>query len=131
MVKHAPIAAALLAAALPFAAPALAEPAGFNGTWSVQLVTEAGSCDRQSSYTIAVEDGRIRYVPSGNEGRISVSGQVGEGGNVSIGVRQGLGSADASGQLRGSGSGSGTWKVAMLGCTGRWTAQRRSATAQR
>ena len=120
--------AALLAA---LSAPALAEPAGVNGTWSVQLVTESGSCERQASYTIAVEDGRIRYVPSGQESRISVSGQVGEGGTVSIGVRQGLGSADASGQLRGSGSGSGTWKVSMLGCAGRWTAQRRSTTAQR
>jgi hypothetical protein len=120
----------VLAAGALLSAQALAEPADYNGTWSVQLVTESGSCDRSASYTIAVEDGRIRYVPSGNEGRISVSGQVGSNGSIAIGVRQGFGSADASGRL-GSGSGSGTWKVAMIGCTGRWTAQRRTTTAQR
>src|ERR687898_2792106 len=109
---------------------ALAEPAHYDGTWSVQLVTESGSCDRSASYTIAVEDGRVRYVPSGNEARVSVSGQVGPGGTVAIGVHQGLGSADASGRL-GADSGSGTWKVSMLGCSGRWTAQRRTTTAKR
>jgi hypothetical protein len=120
----------VLAAGALLSAQALAEPADYNGTWSVQLVSESGSCDRSANYTIAVEDGRVRYLPSGNEARVSVSGQVGPGGNVSIGVRQGLGSADASGRL-GAGSGSGTWKVSMLGCTGRWTAQRRTTTAKR
>jgi len=120
----------VLAAGALASAQASAEPADYNGTWSVQLMTESGSCDRSASYTLAVEDGRVRYIPSGNEARISVSGQVGPSGSVSIGVRQGLGGADASGRLQG-GSGSGTWKVAMLGCSGRWTAQRRTSTAQR
>ena len=120
----------VLAAGALLSAQALAEPADYNGTWSVQLVSESGSCDRSANYTIAVEDGRVRYLPSGNEARVSVSGQVGPGGNVSIGVRQGLGSADAYGRL-GAGSGSGTWKVSMLGCSGRWTAQRRTTTAKR
>jgi hypothetical protein len=120
----------VLAAGALLSAQALAEPTDYNGTWSVQLVTESGSCDRSANYTIAVEDGRVRYLPSGNEARVSVSGQVGPDGNVSIGVRQGLGSADASGRL-GAGSGSGTWKVSMLGCSGRWTAQRRTTTAKR
>ena len=120
----------VLAAGALLSTQALAEPADYNGTWSVQLVSESGSCDRSASYTIAVEDGRVRYVPSGNEARISVSGQVGSGGAVFIGVRQGLGSADASGRL-GAGSGSGTWKVSVLGCSGRWTAQRRTSTAKR
>jgi hypothetical protein len=120
----------VLAASALHAAQAFAEPADYNGTWSVQLVTEAGSCDRSANYTIAVEDGRVRYLPSGNQARVSVSGRVGPSGTVTIGVHQGLGSADASGRLR-AGSGSGTWKVAMLGCTGRWTAQRRATTAQR
>jgi hypothetical protein len=120
----------VLAAGALLSAQALAEPADYNGTWSVQLLSESGSCDRSANYTIAVEDGRVRYLPSGNEARVSVSGQVGPDGNVSIGVRQGLGSADASGRL-GAGSGSGTWKVSMLGCTGRWTAQRRTTTAKR
>ena len=125
-----PLTSLVLAASALLSTQALAEPADYNGTWSVQLVSESGSCDRSASYTIAVEDGRVRYLPSGNEARISVSGQVGPGGSVTIGVRQGLGSADASGRL-GAGSGSGTWKVSMLGCSGRWTAQRRTSTAQR
>ena len=47
------LAALTLAAGLPLAAstPALAEAAAFNGTWSVQLVTEAGACGG-NSYTV-------------------------------------------------------------------------------
>jgi hypothetical protein len=36
------------------------KPAAFNGTWSVRLVTEAGSCDPSYLYTVAVQDGQVR-----------------------------------------------------------------------
>ncbi len=106
---------------------ASAKPEGFNGTWSVQLVTDEGSCDRSYSYAVAVENGRVR--PAG-DASTSVSGQVGANGAVNLDIRRGLARADASGRLQAT-SGSGTWRVSMVGCSGRWTAQRRSVTADR
>jgi hypothetical protein len=107
---------------------ASAESANYNGTWSVQLVTESGSvCDSSYSYAIAIRDGQVRLA-SASEGA-SVSGRIGQDGSVGINVQQGNATGTASGRLRTS-SGSGTWRVASL-CTGRWTATRRSTvTAQ-
>jgi len=106
---------ALCAAAL----PASAKSASFDGTWNVRLVTEAGTCDSSYSETVAIENGRVRPVA----GAASVSGGVGTDGNVAITISRSIAKADAQGRLR-SNSGSGSWKLAMLGCAGRWTASR-------
>lgn len=103
---------------------AQASPKSYNGTWSVRLVTEQGSCDASYSATVMVEDGQVRAV-----GGASVSGGVGQDGSVALGIRRSIASGDASGRLAGV-SGAGVWKVAMLGCTGRWTAQKTTQTAQ-
>ena len=103
------------------------KPAGFNGTWSVQLVTDEGSCDRIYSYAVAVENGRVRPV---GDASTTVTGQVGANGAVNLDIRRGIARADASGRLQAN-SGSGTWQVSMVGCSGRWTAQRRTVTADR
>ncbi len=103
------------------------KPGGFNGTWSVQLVTDEGSCDRSYSYAVAVENGRVR--PAG-DASTTVSGQVGANGAVNLDIRRGIARADASGRLQAN-AGSGTWRVSMVGCSGRWTAQRRSVAAER
>ena len=121
--------AILTLAAAPFTAstPALAEAPDFNGTWTVQLVTETGVCSGSSSYTVVVQDGQVRLASAG--GSASITGQIGADGSVGLNVRQGPASGSASGRLRSS-SGSGTWKAASL-CSGRWAAQRRSTiTAQ-
>ena len=120
--------AILTLAAGPFTAsnPALAEAPDFNGTWTVQLVTETGVCSG-SSYTVVVQDGQVRLASAG--GSASITGQIGADGSVGLNVRQGPASGSASGRLRSS-TGSGTWKAAAL-CSGRWVAQRRSIiTAQ-
>jgi len=110
------------------AAPA---PAAYDGTWSVQMVTEAGSCDRNYSYTIAVEDGAVRYQQtSPDEPKVTVTGRVAGDGGVKLGIRRSLASAAAHGKLQGDG-GSGAWEVEFLGCSGRWTATRRTETASR
>jgi hypothetical protein len=106
---------ALCAASL----PAAAKPASFDGTWNVRLVTEAGTCDSSYSETVAIENGRVRPIA----GTGSVSGGVGTDGNVAITISRSIAKADAQGRLR-SNSGSGSWKLAMLGCAGRWTASR-------
>ena len=104
---------------------ALSKPAKFDGTWSVQLVADAGPCGSQAGQILTIQDGRVR---AGSPG-ISVSGQIGPGGSVSLAMQNGSAQGSASGRLSGA-SGSGTWVVSTLGCSGRWTAQRQTVTAQ-
>ena len=126
MLKQALAILTLAAGPLAASTPALAEAPDFNGTWTVQLVTETGVCSG-SSYTVVVQDGQVRLASAG--GSASITGQIGADGSVGLSVRQGPASGSASGRLRSS-SGSGTWKAAAL-CSGRWAAQRRSTiTAQ-
>ena len=104
---------------------ALADPDKFDGTWSVQMVASAGMCGSGVSQTLTVQDSHVRAGGSG----VSVSGQVGAGGTVSLALQKGPAQGTASGKLSGA-SGSGTWTVSTLGCSGSWTAQRRTVTAQ-
>ena len=103
---------------------ALAGGAKFDGTWSVQLLADAGgACGSGSNQTLIVENGEVRGSGA------SVSGHVASSGAVSLAVQKGLVQGSVSGKLSGS-SGSGGWAVSSLGCSGRWTAQRRMFTAQ-
>src|SRR3954470_10683864 len=104
---------------------ALADPAKFDGTWSVSLVADGGLCGSSVSQTLAVQNGSVRAGGSG----VSVSGQVGPNGSVNLALQKSGVQGSASGKLSGS-SGSGSWTVSSLGCSGRWTAQRRTLTAQ-
>ncbi len=79
---------------------ALADPDKFDGTWSVQLVASGGMCGSGASQTLTVQDGRVQAGGSG----VSVSGQVGSSGSVSLALRKGPARS--------------------------WTAQRRTLTAQ-
>lgn len=103
---------------------AAGESHAYNGTWSVELVTESGLCDSRYSYSMAVLEGQVRLVSSASSGT-KLSGNVGPDGTVGLNVSNGSASGAASGRLQAQ-SGSGTWKVSAL-CSGRWTA-RRSAT---
>jgi hypothetical protein len=104
---------------------ALADPAKFDGVWSVSLVGNGGLCGSGASSTLSVQNGSVRAGGSG----VSVSGQVGPSGAVSLALQKSGVQGTASGRLSGS-SGSGSWLVSSLGCSGRWTAQRRTFTAQ-
>ena len=104
---------------------ALAEPAKFEGTWSVSLVANGGLCGSGTSSTLMVQNGSVRAGGSG----VSVSGQVGPSGSVSLALQKSGVQGTASGKLSGA-SGSGSWTVSSFGCSGRWTAQRRTLTAQ-
>ena len=108
-----------------FAAAAAPSQNGRDGLWSVQLVTEAGSCDATYTASVAVQNGSVRPLQSGGA---TVSGQVGPNGDVNLDIRKSLAQAAASGRLNEK-SGSGTWRLAMLGCHGRWTASKRTQTA--
>ena len=112
------IAAAILAAPAPASAQA-----GFNGTWSVLIITNSGPCDRAYRYPLRVDNGRVTYA---GQADFSVSGSVRRNGAVEVTVARGNRSASGSGRLGGD-AGSGTWRGAGSSreCSGTWTAEKR------
>lgn len=113
----------------PATIPAAARDAGtFNGSWSVDLVTESGMvCDSRYTYAVSVQEGQVRLASA--SGGATVSGRVGPDGTVGLSVSNGSTSGAVSGRLQAQGGG-GTWKVSSL-CSGRWTARRHTTrTAQ-
>lgn len=100
-----------------------------NGTWSVQMVTDSGLCERSYNYSIAIEDGNVRYILAPGDSPTTVKGEVQANGSVDLDIYRSIAKVDATGRLDGR-SGSGTWKLNMLGCSGRWTAQKRSTVVQ-
>jgi hypothetical protein len=112
------VSAAILAAPVPANAQA-----GFNGTWSVLIITNSGPCDRAYRYPLRVNNGRVTYA---GQADFSVSGSVRSNGAVNVTVSRGDQRASGSGWL-GGGSGSGTWRGAgpSSACSGTWTAEKR------
>ena len=119
------IAALSLSAGVVCSGAALAEADKFDGAWNVQMVASAGMCGSSVDQALMVQESRVRASGSG----VSVSGQVGSTGSVSLTLQKGPAQGTATGKLAGS-SGLGTWTVAGLGCSGRWTAQRQTLTAR-
>ena len=115
--------ALLAASALPASpAPISATKQSFDGTWSVLIVTEKGTCDRAYRYPVRISNGAVGYA---GEASFNVSGSVGPNGAVTVTVSRGNQSARGSGQLSAS-DGSGHWVAGSGECSGSWTAERRS-----
>ncbi len=94
----------------------------FNGQWSVEIITEMGSCNRYR-YPVVIENGAVRY--GGLEG-LNVSGSVRPNGAVQGSISRTLARADVIGRLSGR-SGAGTWTASgAVSCSGRWSAEKRS-----
>ncbi len=112
------------AGALP-AGPADAATPRYDGTWSVLVITESGTCDRGYRYQLKVENGKVRYE---GDASISVSGDVANDGKLQVSIKRGEQGADGTGKLSGD-SGSGQWEgqSATDKCSGRWQAERRAA----
>ena len=79
----------------------------YDGSWSVVIVTNRGSCDRTYRYRLAIRDGAVFYQGSAP---VNVRGRVNGNGDVSVQVW-------AGGQWRGNGF--------MGSCSGFWIAERR------
>ena len=94
----------------------------FDGSWSVVIITDAGTCDRAYRYGIRIAGGQLHY--DGGMG-VALSGQVTPNGNVSVSLSQGAAVARGSGRLSKS-AGSGRWQGASpnLRCSGHWQAER-------
>ena len=111
----------LLAAAAP--GSARSTQSGFDGRWSVVIMTDAGTCDRSYRYGLVVSHGRISYE---GDSSVTISGGVDPRGRLSVSLRYGQSAAQGSGRLSRS-DGEGRWQGASPGsrCSGRWLAERR------
>jgi hypothetical protein len=117
------VAAALAVVAAPGvveAGKAAGAGGGYDGTWNVLVITEAGTCDPAYSYPFRVAGGRIL-----STGAADVSGSVGPGGVVVVRISAGGRVASGNGRLGGS-TGAGRWtaRVSSGNCSGRWQATR-------
>jgi hypothetical protein len=111
----------LLAAGLATSPRAMAR-SPFDGTWSVLIVTDQGTCDRAYRYALRIDDGRVSY----DDPSFAVSGRVDGAGHVQVNVAAGGQLASGHGRLSG-GSGEGSWngRSATSQCSGHWEAERR------
>jgi hypothetical protein len=100
-----------------------AQGVGFDGTWSVLVITDNGSCDRAYRYPVRIAHGKVGHADPNNTS-FSIGGRVRKGGSVSVFVSRGKQRADGLGRLTRTGGG-GKWKSANGECSGRWTAERR------
>jgi len=102
--------------------PAKTSQTSFDGSWSVVIMTDAGTCERVYRYGLRIAGGQLHY--DGGMG-VALSGQVSPNGNVSVSLRQGDAAAQGSGRLSRS-AGSGRWHgvSANLRCSGHWQAER-------
>jgi hypothetical protein len=116
---------AILASSLApaFAAPIGSSSRGYDGGWSVLIVTQKGTCDRAYRYPVKIENGSVGYAGSAS---FNVTGKVGANGAVTVTVSRGSQSATGTGRISGS-DGSGTWTAASGECSGTWTAERRTS----
>jgi hypothetical protein len=112
----------ILAATVPASAPASAR-SNFDGTWSVLIVTQKGTCDRAYRYPVKIDNGAVGYA---GDASFTVSGKVGENGSVIVKVARGSQSANGQGRLSAT-DGSGMWIAGSGDCSGTWTAERRSS----
>ncbi|HEX3501855.1 MAG TPA: hypothetical protein VHU22_00530 [Xanthobacteraceae bacterium] len=129
-VKKSRIIAACLAASLsgvslwgsPWAATQAQARGPYDGTWSVLIVTDSGTCDRGYRYALRISDGRVYY----DDPSFNVTGHVDAHGNVSVGVRAGDQYANGTGHLSGD-YGDGHWsgRSPSSACSGHWEAERR------
>jgi hypothetical protein len=99
------------------ATPAAASSAPFDGSWSVKIVTQKGTCDSGATVPIRVTNGAI----ASDLSIVKASGQVAANGNLTVKVGHGLENASGVGKLSDN-SGSGTWKGGL--CAGTWTASK-------
>jgi hypothetical protein len=117
------IAATVLSLGFALAVPPAAVAAIHDGTWSVLIVTEKGTCDKGFRYNVAVAGGQVRYQ---GDAKVDFNGTVEPSGAVKVSIKLGEQGASGTGRLTAD-SGSGTWRGvgSSGGCSGTWEAERR------
>ena len=114
---------ALVAASTMFAASGTYSAPGYDGLWSVSIVTERGDCDRGYRYPVRITNGVLANAGSVN---ITIAGKVQPTGAITVTVSAANKSANGSGRLSGD-LGEGRWTGGE--CSGTWTAERRPANS--
>jgi len=111
-------AAAVLVAAIPFAARAANS---YDGNWSVTINTQAGNCPSSLRYGVRVVRGRVLA----DSQSYQVNGTVAANGATRVTVSEQGQSASGTGRLAGN-TGTGRWRTSTGQCSGQWTAERRN-----
>jgi hypothetical protein len=94
---------------------------GFDGVWSVTVITEIGPCDASYRYPARIVRGRV--MQADNDFSYQLAGAVRRNGAIVVIVSRGGQSATGTGRLHAA-TGSGQWSAGSL-CSGVWTAVRR------
>jgi hypothetical protein len=94
----------------------------YDGTWSVLIVTQSGTCDRAYRYGVSIRNGGVFY----DGGVVNFTGRVAANGAVTVRVTSGGAFASGAGKLSRN-AGQGRWSGQSGGsrCAGYWTAERR------
>src|SRR5262245_65688909 len=99
--------AGLLAAVVVLAAGSAARArTGFDGIWSVTIITDSGACDRAYRYPLRIANGRVHQASEGES--FNIFGHVKPSGRVVVAVSRDGQRADGSGRLWGR-RGTGVW----------------------
>jgi hypothetical protein len=118
--RHCLLSSALIAASVAGSAGAANAATLYDGYWNVSIMTHRGSCDRVTSLSVSIRDGRI----DGAGGVLT--GSVGSNGALRALLGGGDSRGSASGRLAAAGRGGGSWSGVRSGgsCSGRWSAQK-------
>lgn len=114
---------AVVAATTMMAIPGSHAAPGYDGLWSVSIVTEKGDCDRGYRYPVRITNGMLANAGSVN---ITIAGKVQPTGAITVLVSAAGKSANGTGRLSGD-LGEGRWTGGE--CSGTWTAERRPANS--
>ncbi len=95
----------------------------YDGDWSVEIITQQGSCDRAYRFAAHIVNG---YVENEYGGAVNLQGRVAPNGAIRVSVSSGSQQASGGGRLSGA-TGSGTWsgQGSVGSCAGVWEATRR------
>ena len=94
---------------------------GYDGLWSVLVMTQKGDCDPGYRYPIRIANG---HLVNAGDNAFTITGTVAPTGAISVTVSAGGKSASGSGRLAAT-EGGGSWSGGS--CSGSWTAERRGA----
>src|ERR1700753_3390120 len=92
----------------------------FDGSWDLDFVTQKGTCDPTTSFTVTIADGIVSH-----PNLVRFSGRVARSGAVRASVTVQDKFASGSGRLAGN-SGRGRWSgySGQARCSGYWAARR-------
>src|ERR1700733_12177549 len=110
---------ATFASTASFAVPA------YDGTWSVLVMTEKGTCDPAYRYPIRISNGQL--INAGDTA-FTVTGKIAQPGALTVTISAGGKSATGMGRLSGA-LGGGSWTGGA--CSGSGKAERRGASVTR